>query len=156
MIETITWNLGSAENYNTNENGTANHWYDYERNTLVFAGNDATWSGKIGLISPSDYAYATSGGNTFTQNTCINTALTSLSEAADCSANNWLFLANKAQWFMNPAMTNQENYFALNTSGNLEELKSDGTVADRPAIYLKPGITVKGGNGSAGNPYIIN
>ena len=57
---------------------------------------------------------------------------------------------------MNPAMTNQENYFALNTSGNLEELKSDGTVADRPAIYLKPGITVKGGNGSAGNPYIIN
>ena len=91
-----------------------------------------------------------------TQNTCINTALTSLSEAADCSANNWLFLANKAQWFMNPAMTNQENYFALNTSGNLEELKSDGTVADRPAIYLKPGITVKGGNGSAGNPYIIN
>lgn len=156
MIDTVTWNLGSKDVYNTNETGTASHWYDAEKSEAVFSGNNPTWNGKIGLMSPSDYAYATSGGSTFTRNTCINTALTNLSEASDCGANNWLFLANKAQWFMTPAMTNNENYFTLNSSGNLEEAKSDVTIADRPCLYLKAGITVSGGNGSAGNPYIIN
>ena len=65
-------------------------------------------------------------------------------------------ITEKAQWFITPAMTNNENYMIINAAGNLEEVKSDVTVSDRPALYLKAGIIVKGGNGSAGNPYIIN
>lgn len=154
-VDTITWSLGSAQTYDTNETGNTKKWYDYERSNNVFAGNSETWSGKVGLITPSDYGYATSGGATTTRTTCLSLGLTSLASNLDCTSNNWLYLANKAQWFMTPSLVNNENYFILNSTGNLEETNSETTVADRPTLYLKAGIIVKGGDGSAGNPYII-
>lgn len=155
-IDNVTWNLGSSTDYASNETGSTTKWYDYEKGEGVFEGNPSTFTGKIGLISPSDYGYATSGGTTTPRNVCLNTSLTNYQDNADCTANNWLFLANKAQWLMTPAMANNENYFILNSTGNLEEASSDTTVADRPVLYLKAGIMVKGGNGSAGNPYVID
>jgi len=154
FIDPITWNLGSPANYD-NASGSVTNFYDAERSENVFAGNSPTWRGQIGLMSPSDYGYATSGGATTVRNVCLASALTTYGTLSDCINNNWLYNSGKTMWTMIPSSTTSENYFVINSSGSLEEQNSNNTFADRPALYLKTGISIKGGNGTAGNPYII-
>jgi len=154
LIDTITWKMGSTTNYLGNK-GTVPKWYEYERGTGTYNTNITSWSGKIGLITPSDYGYATSGGTTVNRSTCLNTSLTELAGLSDCINNNWLYTPNKTQWILPASMTNGTNYFAIAANGNLEEQDSSMAYADRPTVYLKEGILVQGGNGSLGNPYTI-
>jgi len=126
-----------------------------EKKENTFGANPNIWSGKIGLISPSDYGYATSGGATIDRNICLNTELSKLSEKSECIANNWLFIANKSQWFLTASLQNGEKYWTINEAGDLEEQNANSAYADRPTLYLKAGLTVKSGNGTPGNPYII-
>ena len=46
-----------------------------------------SWTGKVGLIYPSDYGYATSGGNTTDRAACFNQ---SMSNWMSCSSDDWL------------------------------------------------------------------
>lgn len=154
LIDEVTWNLGSTSNYQ-GSNGTPTKWYEYERGTGKFGANITSYVGKIGLITPSDYGYATSGGTSTNRTSCLNASLTELGGLTDCVNNNWLYTPNKTQWLFPAAMSNGTNYFTIAATGNIEEQDSSMSYADRPSIYLKQGILVKGGNGSLGNPYTI-
>ena len=71
-IESVVWNLGgTADDYTTSSNGLASHWYGYERGTTVYSGRPTTWTGKIALMYPSDYGYATAGGTTTNRASCL-------------------------------------------------------------------------------------
>ena len=70
-IESVVWNLGGTASYTSARNGLASHWYGYERGTKVYSGHAKTWTGKIGLMYPSDYGYATSGGSTTDRAACL-------------------------------------------------------------------------------------
>lgn len=156
LLDTMTWSLGSSATYNDGTNGKASDWATYETGESVFEGNPVTFEGKLGLMYPSDYGYATSGGITTNRETCLNTALTEIGNLSDCINNNWLYIPDKAQWLMTPSLTNGENYFTINASGSLGEQKSDVSISDRPTAYLKNGLIIKGGNGTLGNPYKLN
>ena len=58
-IEEVVWNLGGTD---ADDTSTASMFYTAERGTTVYTGRPTTWTGKIGLMYPSDYGYATSGG----------------------------------------------------------------------------------------------
>ena len=60
MIGNAKWNLGGTAIYTSK---LASHWYTYERGTDVYSGRPTEWIGKVGLMYPSDYGYATSGGD---------------------------------------------------------------------------------------------
>ena len=74
MIDMITWNTGSGGNLYHSIN--TNMFYNLERSNYIGkvcsslnSCNDnvernITWTGQIGLMYPSDYGYATSGGDT--------------------------------------------------------------------------------------------
>jgi len=156
MLEIATWNLGSSANYSDNETGNPSAWITYEKSVQVMDGNPATYEGKLGLMSPSDYGYATSGGTTTNRETCVSTSLTEIGNYSDCINNNWLYIPDKAQWLMIPSLSDAQNYFTINASGSIGEQKSNVSVSDRPTAYLKNGLIIKGGNGTIGNPYKLN
>ena len=54
LIANVTWNLGGYPLYGI----SAADIYSKERSSTVFSGNSSTWIGKIGLLYPSDIAYA--------------------------------------------------------------------------------------------------
>ncbi len=71
MIGNAKWYLGGTASYTCVDNGSVNHFYGYERGkeictTKGICNNQrkTSWTGKIGLMYPSDYEYATSGGST--------------------------------------------------------------------------------------------
>ena len=84
MIGDAKWYLGGTANYNSSTNGLASHWYKYERGTTVYSGRSTNWIGKVGLIYPSDYGYATSGNSSTTRATCLAKGLYHWNKASAC------------------------------------------------------------------------
>ena len=63
MIGDAKWYLGGTANYTSSSDGLTSHFYGYERGTTVYSGRSTSLIGKVGLIYPSDYGYATSGNS---------------------------------------------------------------------------------------------
>ena len=76
-IETVIWNNGGISNTKHTKSDTQ-QWYNFERGTEVYKNNNAYWTGKIALIYPSDYGYATSGNNETSRANCLNYSLYNL------------------------------------------------------------------------------
>lgn len=134
-IEEVVWNLGGNDNYNT---ATASMYYIDERGTTVYTGRPTTWTGKIGLMYPSDYGYATSGGSTTNRTTCLSTGLPSWdgSEVADCKNNDYLFKSSH-QWTLTPDSGYAESVHDVRSSGYVVRSSADFTHTVRPALFLK-------------------
>lgn len=150
QMESGIWNLGSSNNYQGN--GTTINWKEYETGSLVMNGNPTNYEGYIGMLTPSDYGFATNGGSSEMLDTCFATNLTNISSIENCKNNNWLSIG-EAMWLMTSSVTDQNNYFIINSNGDLEEQNSTLTALDKPCIFLKESIIVEGGNGTIGNPY---
>ena len=154
MIETVTWKLGGSSTY---DDVTASMFYERERGTTVYSGMPTEWSGKVGLMYPSDYGYATSGGATTDRQTCLATEMYSWNSSSysDCKTNNWLYNISW-QWTITPRSSNSVTVCNVHTNGNLSHgFASDGD-ATRPSIYLKANITISGGDGSYELPYQLS
>ena len=108
MIETVTWKLGGTASYTSSSNGLASHFYGYERGTTVYSGRPTTWSGKVALMYPSDYGYATSGGSTTNRDACLAKELYNWdsSSFSDCKNNDWLYDSSTYQWTLTPNTSN--------------------------------------------------
>ena len=157
MIETVTWKLGGAASYTSASNGLASHWYGYERGTTVYSGHATEWVGEVGLMYPSDYGYATSGGRTTNRAACLAKELYNWNSSSfsDCRNNDWLF--NSAyQWTLTPRSSNSGIVFDVNFSGYLSgNIYANNGRGARPSIYLKSNIVISGGDGSESNPYTL-
>ena len=156
-IEEVVWNLGGTGDYYSASNGLANHWYGYERGTTVYTGRPTTWTGKIGLMYPSDYGYATSGGTTKDRAACLAKELWNWysSEFSDCKGNDYLFDANNFQWTLAPDSASASFVFIVDTDGYVIDLHAYLTSAVRPALFLKSNIQVDKGTGAKSDPYTL-
>ena len=104
MIGNAKWYLGGTANYTSSSNGLASHFYKYERGTGVYSERSTSWTGKVGLIYPSDYGYATSGGATTNRASCLAKELYNWkdSSVSDCSNNDWMYNSSNSQWTITP------------------------------------------------------
>ncbi len=119
-----------------------------------------TWTGKVGLMYPSDYGYATSGGSTTDRATCLNTVLYSWrnSSVSDCKNNDWLFNSIISQWTLSPYVASVSAYFVFRVydEGYVTEGYSVSSgLGVRPTVYLKSNVGVQSGDGSSNNPFIL-
>ncbi len=162
MIDTATWYLGA---YNGNAS-YVNVQYLAERQSstlgkICSSGNNcndtvvriANWDGKVGLMYPSDYGFAT-------DLTICSQTLYNYSNSADsyaCRAKDWLFDSSKYQWTLSPhgASDYARNVFDMYNDGTLSSGGASLGYAVRPAIYLKSDVVITGGNGSEDNPYVL-
>ena len=155
MIGNAKWYLGGTSNYTSSSNGLVSHFYKYERGTSVHSGRSTSWTGKVGLIYPSDYGYATSGGTTTNRASCLAKELLNWdsSSVSDCKNNDWMYNSSKGQWTITPR---QDISYVFDVY--------DGCVVDygaiinhgvRPVVHLNSAIKVITGSGTKESPYIL-
>ena len=156
MIETVTWKLGGR----SNANATAATFYTAERGTTVYSGRPTTWRGKIALMYPSDYGYATNGGSgSIDRDDCLNRNLSEY-ETYVCYAQNWLDPGSD-QWMLTSSSSYSNRAFILDNNGTVTVDEVDlylasGSHGVLPTLYLISNITITGGSGTSTNPYTLN
>ena len=151
QIDTITWKLGGAGSTNK----LASHFYTYERGTTVYTGSSTEWPGKVGLMYPSDYGYATSGGSTSNRTSCLNEKLYYWDGASDCKKNDWLYNSSRDQWTLTPDSSYSPGVFYIDLAGNVGDTNADYRNVVRPSVYLISKTSILGGEGTLENPYEI-
>ena len=154
MIGNAKWNLGGL----SSGSNISSSFYTSERGTTVYSGRPTEWIGKIGLMYPSDYGYATSGGSTTNRETCLNTELYNWngSSVSDCKNNDWLYDSSNYQWTITPSSSYSTYVFFLNSYGDVIGYNADTRRAVSPALYLSSNVKISGGDGSEGNPYTLS
>ena len=141
-VAKVKWNLGG---YNTSSVSALN-MYNAERGTAHISNpSDGTtrtniWDGKIALIYPSDYGYASTDpscrGNLYN---CDN---------ADSKANNWLF--NGAyHWTLSPYSGYATSVFYVYSGGRVNNNLAYLTFGVRPVLFLKSDVVIDGGTGES-------
>ena len=129
--------------------------YAAERGKLrASTSHPLVWLGYVGLMYPSDLAYAAGGlcaGITSGASTSVDTSV--------CSSKNWLFKGTSTfEWLMMPT---SDSTTYMYTSGSTIELGVLGldTITKglyvRPVVYLDPTVTITSGSGTSSSPYII-
>ncbi len=151
MIENVVYHLGNsylgytpAKSY-TEERGTsicASRVYSYQDDTCqVWYNNQATWTGKVGLLYASDQAYTRSSGSwTSTLGTTISSWLTP-------STYNWL---------LSPSADGSSFAMYAGSAGSVDSYGvCDYQSALRPVLYLKSETVISSGNGTSNNPFTL-
>lgn len=145
LILETKWNIGGIENTWTSPNFYAKEHEEKSTNPFY-----------VGVFSPADYGYATSGGGT-ARATCISSQLNGSGYTSNCRTNNWFYSTASYQWTLvrRPSSANNQVYY-ITTAG----LSAYATVTSnssyynyRPCVYLKPDVTITGGDGSQTDPY---
>ena len=153
MISNAVWNLGGTTSYTT---ALATDWYSYERGTTVYSERPTSWTGQIGLMYPSDYGYATSGGNTG-RNACLSYSLYDWSSYSDCKNNSWLYKDGIYQWTFTPHSGRSDSAYRVyhdGLLGNFVAYDEHGAVS--PVLYLSSGVKITGGDGSEESPFNLS
>ena len=103
---------------------------------------------------PSDYGYATGGGN-YKREYCLSQVL--YTWTAECYNDDWLYTSTNHQWTLTPLATpDYSNHaFIFSSSG----VVYFGSAADvwlvRPSVYLKSNVQILSGEGSSTDPFIL-
>ncbi len=162
LISDAVWNTGAS----TKSSQIASKWYTEERGSengkICISGNyctdtverTTTWTGKVGLMYPSDYGYATSGGSTNDRVTCLNTNLSNWHNYSDCKNNDWLF-KNSFQWTLSPGAyySGASDVFRVRLDGYVQDVDAYFNNAARPVVYLSSNVKISGGEGTSELPY---
>lgn len=155
MIEPTLWYTGSTGSITTNTNYTPTNLYNYERGTrkgkICSSGsycNDTvtrttSWTGMVGLISPSDYAFATS-------ETSCTSYLYSWSNS--CKNNDWL---RTSGWSIMAAGNTSNADYVYYISGGMSGTDAYNQYNVYPSVYLKSDLLYKSGTGTSTDPFIL-
>ena len=151
MIDDAVYRLGGSSR--TSTSGLyADDYYNAERGTTVYSCSTddgacpraTTWTGKVGLMYPSDYAYAvdlslcTQNGYNYDNSTC--------------KSNDWL-LYSSVQLTIMPRSSYAYYAFNVNSTGRVYDYLVYISYAARPVLYLKSDVTIVEGEGTSSNPY---
>ena len=111
-------------------------FYTAERGTTVYTGRPTTWTGKIGLMYPSDYGYATSGGTTKDRAACLAKELYNWgsSDFSDCKGNDYLYNSSLYQWTLAPLSAVADLVFYVSRDGYVSSTIAYYADAVRPAL----------------------
>ena len=156
-IESVVWNLGGSSGSSGIRDVTASMFYERERGTTVYSGHATNWTGKIGLMYPSDYGYATSGGSTTDRATCLAKEMYNWdgSDVSDCKTNDYLYKSSYYQWTLVPYSSGANAVFYVDAGGYVSFSNANFTSNSvRPAVFLKSNISITDvGIGTAESPF---
>ncbi len=148
-----TKNIIAEVTYNTAGYNDAtlypNEIYTYERGSTVYSGRQTTWTGKIGLMYPSDYGYASDLTKCREKINNYN--------ASTCSQNNWIYNMGSL-WLLTHDSARSDRSWSINSSGNASvNGNGNGSTSNGllvfPSLFLSSDVKIISGNGSINNPY---
>ena len=157
LIGDSVWNLGGTASYTSASNGLPSHFYGYERGTTVYGTRPIYWVGKIGLMYPSDYGYATSGGTTTNRESCLAKEMYSWNSSSysDCKNNDYLYNSSY-QWTLTPYSSLSNGVFNVYSVGYVRSNFADRTYSASPVLYLNSTVEITGGEGTSENPFTLS
>ena len=139
MVVSGSWNVGGASSYNY----TAKAFYSYEQGTK--------WTGKVGLMTASDYGYAV-GGDVGAR--CRKSTLYYY-DAGGCISNDWMYITVDWVWTMTPVSSYSDYVFGVVSSGDLTESSVYIAYGVIPVVYLNENVRITGGTGEEGSPFTL-
>ena len=151
-IESVVWNLGGL----SSSSNITSTFYSAERGTTVYSDNATNWTGKIGLMYPSDYGYATSGGSTTDRATCLAKEMYNWdgSGVSDCKNNDYLYKLGYIQWTLAPTSSPADGVFSVRAEGFVSSPGARWDYSVRPVAFLKSNISITDvGIGTAESPF---
>ena len=143
-VAKVRWNTSR-----TKYKASALNSYNQERSTtLISTPSDNvprknTWDGKIALMYPSDYGYAST-----------DQACRSGLGLSNCKNENWLFNSTY-QWTLSPASGGASDVFGVRSGGYVAGNAASGASGVRPVLFLKSDVVIAGGTGTESNPFIL-
>ena len=152
MIGNAVWNLGGSSTYT---DVTTSMFYERERGTTVYTGRPTTWTGQIGLMYPSDYGYATSGGSTTDRTSCLAKELFNWDSVSDCKNNDWLYDSSNSQWTLTPPSDTSYRVFYLYSSVYYDSARNTSSAVS-PVLYLSSNVKISRGDGSENSPFELS
>ena len=177
-IATVKWDLYGTNSYTTSAEGSPSAFYNKERNInstgLLYTSaslpenRPAYWYGKIGLMYPSDYGYATNGGSTYNRRACLGFHIYGWSSGdykTDCATNSYLWYnsitsivptSGADQWTMTPLSGSASDVSRISYTGGVLPNSASNGYAVRPVLYLKADTGLSSGTGTYSNPYTIS
>ena len=150
-----TWKLGGSS---TDDDVTAQMFYERERGTTVYSGRPTEWMGSIALMYPSDYGFSTSGGSTTNRSSCLAKELYNWNsiDVSDCKNNSWLYDSLNYQWTLAPRASGSTKVFLVLYSGFVyDNYELYHSTAVRPAVYLLSNVEIVSGIGTPDEPFIL-
>lgn len=158
----ITWNVGSStwdtltKPYSISALSLYNK--EHQNNTGAVIENlnkTSSFVGSIGLISPSDYGYASTNEecrSNLRSGVLYNNSYNYMK--TQCKSNNWLNFSTN-YWTLIPDSTTSQKVFNVNEYGTIDINDASNAFAVYPSLYLKENVAVKSGIGTQENPYKI-
>ena len=156
MIAETTWNLGG---WNTPDI-YSNVIYEKERGTTVISNPSdgitraTTWTGKIALLYPSDYGYATDLSK------CSQTLVNydSNTDSYACRSNDWMysiFKTNSYNWLLTSHSGYANTAFYVPSTGSVSygNYRVSYARGVAPVLYLGSDQDIVAGDGSQSSPY---
>ena len=149
-VAKVRWNTSR-----TTYNASALNSYNQERSTTLISTpsdnvpRNNTWEGKIALIYPSDYGYAS------TNEACRDSMSSKTNNVYNCKNENWLF-NSKYQWTLSPYSGVADIVFCVLSGGHVTSGNASSTFGVRPVLFLKSDVVIAGGTGeSIENAYTL-
>ena len=149
MIGNALWYLPGGETANV----YADDYYKTERTQLASSSRTKRWVGKVAIMYPSDYGYATE------LSLCKNTGLYYYdinNSVADpnCVGTDWLYNAGW-QWLLSYYPQSGTYVWYLRDEGFLQakDIPPTENWNVRPVVVLKSNVAIFDGEGTSENPY---
>ena len=181
LIDNAVWHTATA---NVADNGTpyggtlstltVKQTYLNERSGKIFNEKEksgvvftASWTGKVAVISPSDYGYSTNGG-TYGRSNCINSDKWAVSSGtpnynAQCYQNSWIWYMIpefNSLWTLNRGFVTGDYKYAVygigNRSGTAGQTFAYADYQIHPSVFLGADVRVTGGAGTHANPFTVD
>ena len=147
QISSTKWYLGNVTYGSSSKDSQGT--YQEERSTNVYSGNKQTWDGKVALIYPSDYMYASSS--------CYNNGTIGYKyDDSTCKSTNWLLDTTNWFWTVSPSSNYSYYVMAVYARGYVNDYStysSPGLL--RHSVYLSSSVSYISGDGSKDNPFVI-
>ncbi len=149
MIANVVWKLGG----HTTSKVTASTIYGYERGTKVYSEHATEWTGRIGLMYPSDYGYAVGGSP---RTTCLGANLSDYYKN-NCCTNDWLYKSGEYQWTLMPFSSVSNDVYNVLSQGHVNNYYYVSNVlAVLPVLYLASNVEIIGGDGTQENAFELS
>lgn len=140
MIKESTWNIGGINTWEWQDAETA---YTNEKSDSIKA--------NVGLISVSDFVYATGQP---TRSSCLTG---SILDSGACKNNNWLYnyATTSGMWTLNRFSAQAGFVVIVGSDGNIANNSIAYGSSVYPVVSLDENAGFTGGDGTQGNPYRI-
>ena len=147
MVATVTYYLGGIGSHSSYY---ADDHYNREKgSTISPAATNTTWSGKVGVMYPSDYAYAAD------LNTCQYGPYYYSSHTTACVNTDWLYIGGNEYTISHSSGYSSVQAMVINSNGALGIYSGANSRAVRPVVYLNTNVYRVSGSGTSGSPYVL-